>query len=140
MKNLMHSSSKDTLKYPFKHIIFYISEAFSLFTVQSINNVFGTSYNITGQSYSKLVPHWLRNVFQGPSTEFWKNQTIASKVVQVDDDDEWVNGFGWFPCQSNHPIICALDFGLSFFADMNVSNIIDGKNRSQHILLQINAN
>ena len=60
-------------------------------------------------------------MWRGPSTEFWKDQTIASKVVEVKDDDEWVDGFGWFPCQNNHPMICALDFGLSFLADMNVS-------------------
>ena len=67
-----------------------------------------------------MVPHWLRNVFQGPSTEFWKDQTIASKVIPDDDDDVWVDGFGQFPCQGNHPVVCMLDFGLSFFADMNV--------------------
>ena len=87
---------------------------------QSINNVFGTSYNITGQSYSKLVPHWFRDVWKGPSTDFWKNHTITRKVVEHIGDDDWTDGFGWFPCENNHPIICALDFSLSFLADMNV--------------------
>ena len=73
-------------------------------------------------------------MWRGPSTEFWKDQTIASKVVEVKDDDEWVDGFGWFPCQNNHPMICALDFGLSFLADMNVSIFL--KIKCMNILLK----
>ena len=76
----------------------------------------------------EYIPHFLRGLWVGPLTSFWSTHTIAAQTVHSPDTSfNWDFGslkgaIGSFKCSNNNPIFCALDFGLAFIADMNVSN------------------
>ena len=76
----------------------------------------------------EYIPHFLRGLWVGPVSSFWKDHTISAQTENSPDTSfNWsfggLNGnIGSFKCPNQNPVICALDFGLAFLADMNVSN------------------
>ena len=78
--------------------------------------------NITDE----YIPHFLKEMLVGPFTSFWKDHTISAQTEHSSDTSfNWsvfgLNGaIGSFKCSNNNPIMCGLDFGLAFMADINV--------------------
>ena len=69
-----------------------------------------------------MIPHFMKGVWQGPATSFWKDHTIEAQTVHR--NNSYIGDKGAFKCANNNPILCALDLGLAFIADMNVSNSV----------------